>query len=204
MYYISDIMRKLVYIRIVHTATDMGSLSQKLQEEIISRVGRDKWEENQRMILKFWDELEKELIRLKLDLEHTKIYQDGLPAAGETGMKIVHTASELGSQNYRLIEKLVENGAQIGATESPELLIEERNLLMDMYNSPTLEEREKAKQRYEVRKKNLLLERDEYIASRINSTLKAGEIGILFIGAEHDVIPALEKDIEVIDLVKKE
>jgi hypothetical protein len=204
MYYISDIMRKLVYIRIVHTATDMGSLSQKLQEEIISRVGRDKWEENQRMILKFWDELEKELIRLKLDLEHTKIYQDGLPAAGETGMKIVHTASELGSQNYRLIEKLVENGAQIVATESPELLIEERNLLMNMYNSPTLEEREKAKQRYEVRKKKLMLERDEYIASRINSTLKAGEIGILFIGAEHDVIPALEKDIEVIDLVKKE
>jgi hypothetical protein len=197
-------MRKLVYVRIVHTSEDMGSLSKKLQEEIISRIGRDKWDENQKRILKFWEELEKEIIGLKLDLEHTKIYQDGLPAAGETGMKIVHTAAKLGSQNYKLIEKLMEKRAHIVATESPELLIEERNLLMDMYNNPTLEEREKAKQRYEVRKKGLLLERDKYIASMINSTLKSGETGILLIGAEHNVIPWIAKDIEIIDLVKRE
>jgi len=197
-------MRELVYIRIVHTAADMGSLSERLQEEIISRIGRNKWEENQSLIRKFWDELEKELFGLKLDLEHTKIYQDGLPAGGEMGMKIVHTAAKLGSQNYRLIEKLVENRAEIVATESPELLIEERKLLMEVYNSPTLEERKEAKQKYEVRKKTLLQERDEYIASRINSSLKAGETGILFIGAEHNVIPGLAKDIEVIDLVKRE
>jgi len=197
-------MRKLVYIRIVHTAADMGSLSEKLQEEIISKIGRDKWEENQSRIREFWDELEKELFGLKLDFENTKIYQDGLPCGGEIGMKIVHTTAKLGSQNYKLIEKLVENKAEIVATENPELLIEERNLLMDIYNSSTQEEREKAIQRYEVRKKTLLQERDEYIASRINSTLKAGETGILFIGAEHNVIPGLSKDIEVIDLVKKE
>jgi hypothetical protein len=196
-------MRKLVYVRIVHTSEDMGSLSKKLQEEMISKIGRDKWNENQKRILKFWEELEKEIIGLKLDFEHTKIYQDGLPAEGEIGMKIVYTAAKLGSQNYRLIEKLVEKGAQIVATESPELLIEERNLLMEMYNSPTLEEREKAKRRYELRKKNLLLERDEYIASRISNTLKTAETGVLFIGAEHNVIPFIAKDIEIIDLVKR-
>jgi len=108
-------MRKLVYIRIVHTAADMGSLSEKLQEEMISRIGKDKWEETQSMIRKFWDELEKELFRLNLDLEHTKIYQDGLPSGGEMGMKIVHTTAGFGSQNYRLIEKLVENKAEIVA-----------------------------------------------------------------------------------------
>jgi hypothetical protein len=196
-------MRKLVYIRIVHTAADMGSLSEKLQDEMISRVGRARWEENQNLILKFWEELEKELFGLKLDLEHTKIYQDGLPSGGEMGMKIVHTAAKLGSQNYRLIEKLVEKNAEVVATESPELLIEERNLLMDVYSGSTPEEREKAKQRYETRKKTLLLERDEYIASRINSTLKTGETGVLFIGAEHNIIPFIAKDIEVIDLVKR-
>lgn len=114
-------MRKLVYIRIVHTSAYMGSLSKKLQEETIFRIVRDKWEENQKRILKFWDELEKDLLGLKLDLEHTKIYQDGLPSGGEMGMKIVHAASKLGSQNYRLIEKLVENKAQIVDTESPAL-----------------------------------------------------------------------------------
>lgn len=195
-------MRKLVYISIVHTAADMGSLSKKLQEETISRIGRDKWEETQNMIRKFWDELEKELFGLKIELEHTKIYQDGLPIGGETGMKIVHTTAGLGSQNYRLIEKLVENKAEIVATESPELLIEERNLLMDIYNSLTPEEKEKAKKRYELRKKTLLQDRDDYIAFRINNTLKDGENGILFIGAEHNVIPWLDNDIEVINLVK--
>lgn len=197
-------MRKLVYIRIVHTAADMGSLSEKLQEEIVSRIGKEKWEENQSRIQEFWNELEKELFELKLDLEHTKIYQDGLPCGGEMGMKIVHITAKLGSQNYRLIEKLVENNAEIIATENPELLIEERNLLMDIYNSSTPEEKEKAKQRYEVRKKTLLQERDEYIASGINNTLQIGETGILFIGAEHNVITGLAQDIEVIDLVKKE
>lgn len=196
-------MRKLVYIRIVHTAADMGSLNEKLQEEMISRVGRDKWEETQSLIQKFWDKLEKELFGLKLDLENTKIYQDGLPVGGEMGMKIVHTTASLGSQNYRLIEKLVENKAEIIAAESPELLIEERNLQMAIYNSSTPEEKEKAKKRYEMREKTLLQARDEYIASRINSTLMDGETGILFIGAEHDVTPWLDRDIEIVDLVKK-
>jgi hypothetical protein len=197
-------MRKLVYIRIVHTAADMGSLSEKLQEEIVSKIGREKWEEQQKKILEFWNELEIELLKLKLAPKHTKIYQDGLPCDGEMGMKIVHTTAQLGSQNYKLIEKLVENNAEIVATENAELLIEERNLLMNMYNKSTPEEREEAKQKYDMRKKSLLQERDEYIAFRINNTLKAGETGVLFIGAEHNVIPWLEKDIEVIDLVKKE
>jgi pheromone shutdown protein TraB len=98
----------------------------------------------------------------------------------------------------------VESKAEIIDTENPELLIEEKNLLVDIYKSLTSDDREKAKQRYETRKKELLQERDKYIASRINSTLKRGETGILFIGAEHNVIPSLEKDIEVIDLVRKE
>ena len=197
-------MRKLVYIRIVHTTADMGSLSEKLQEEIISRIGKEQWEENQRRVQEFWDELEKELFGLKLDLEHTKIYQDGLPCGGEIGMKIVHTTAKLGSKNYRLIEKLVENNAKISATENPELLIEERNMLMDIYNSSTLEDKEKAKLRYGARKNTLLQERDKYIAFKINNTLEIGETGILFIGAEHNVITSLAQDIEIIDLVKRE
>ena len=197
-------MRKLVYIRIVHSAADMGSLSEKLQEEIISKIGREKWDEHQKRILEFWDKLEVELLNLKLANKPLKIYQDGLPCGGEMGLKIVHTTAQLGSQNYKLIEKLVENNAEIVATEDAKLLIEERNLLKNIYNNSTSKEREQEKQKYNLRKKSLLQERDEYIAFRINSTLKAGETGILFIGAEHNVIPWLEKDIEVIDLVKKE
>lgn len=96
------------------------------------------------------------------------------------------------------------NKAEIVATESPEFLIEERNLQIGIYNSSTPEERDKAKERYEIKEKTLQQERDKYIASRINSTLKAGENGILFIGAEHNATPYMEEDIEVVDLVKRE
>lgn len=60
-------------------------------------------------------------------------------------MKIVHTAAKLGSQNYRLIERLVENKAETVATESPGLLIKKRNFQIYIYNSSTLEKKDKAK-----------------------------------------------------------
>ena len=195
-------MRKLVYVRIVHTAADMGSLGEELILVAISKIGKEKWEENQKLIEKFWDELEMEIFQLNLDLEHTRIYQDGLPCEGEMGMKIVLNTAKLGSKNYQIIKKIVAKGARIVATENPELLIEERNLLLEILKDSSTAEKEEAKQRYVARKDILLEQRDAYIASRINNTLENEEMGILFIGAEHNVIPKLAHDIEVLDLVK--
>lgn len=195
-------MRKLVYVRIVHTSADMGSLGKELTQVAISKLGREKWENNQKLIEKFWDELEKEIFGLNLNLENTRIYQDGLPCEGEMGIKIIHNTAELGSKNYQIIEKMVAKGARIVATENPELLIEERNLLLDMLKVSSTSEKEEAKKRYIAKKDFLLEQRDAYIASRINKTLENEETGILFIGAEHNVIPKLADDIEVLDLVK--
>lgn len=195
-------MRKLVYVRIVHTSADMGSLGEELIQETISKIGREKWEENKRLIEKFWEELEKEIFQLNLDLEHTIIYQDGLPCGGEIGMKIVHNTAELGSKNYQIIEKMVAKGAKITATENPELLIEERNLLLEILKDSSTKEKEEAKMKYIAKKEFLLERRDAYIASRINKTLDNEQTGILFIGAEHNVISKLDDDIEVLDLVK--
>ncbi|MDD3051597.1 MAG: hypothetical protein PHR06_10670 [Candidatus Cloacimonetes bacterium] len=195
-------MRKLVYVRIVHTSADMGSLGEELIQLAISKIGREKWEENQRLIEKFWDELEKEVFQLNLDLEQTRIYQDGLPCEGEMGMKIVRSTAGLGSKNYQIIEKMVAKGARIVATENPELLIEERNLALELLKDSSTAEKEEAKKKYIARKDILLEQRDAYIASRINNTLENEETGILFIGAEHNVIPKLAHDIEVFDLVK--
>lgn len=195
-------MRKLVYVRIVHTSADMGSLGEELIQETISKIGREKWEEKKRLIEKFWEELEKEIFQLNLDLEHTIIYQDGLPCGGEIGMKIVHNTAELGSKNYQIIEKMVAKGAKITATENPELLIEERNLLLEILKDSSTKEKEEAKMKYIAKKEFLLEQRDAYIASRINKTLDNEQTGILFIGAEHNVISKLDDDIEVLDLVK--
>jgi len=50
----------------------------------------------------------------------------------------------------------------------------------------------------------LLQRRDQFVAERINQTLKEGETGILFMGAHHKVLNFLPADIAVIRLDETE
>lgn len=190
-------MRKLILIRIVHTSSDMGSMGDGLVKEGMAKMGREKWLENQRKIEKFWDELEKEIDGLGLDYSKTRIYQDGLPCGGELGLRIVRETADKGSKNYQIVRKLIERGAAIEATESPELLRKEYEHIKALITAKTPEEKADATRRYDQIKDELMQERDAYIAKAIDISLKGDETGVLFIGAVHNVIPELAKDIEV-------
>ncbi len=190
-------MRKLILIRIVHTSSDMGSMGDGLVKEGMAKMGREKWLENQRKIEKFWDELEKEIDGLGLDYSKTRIYQDGLPCGGELGLRIVRETADKGSKNYQIVRKLIERGAAIEATESPELLRKEYEHIKALITARTPEEKADATRRYDQIKDELMQERDAYIAKAIDISLKGDETGVLFIGAVHNVIPELAKDIEV-------
>jgi hypothetical protein len=190
-------MRKLILIRIVHTSSDMGSMGEGLVKEGMAKMGREKWLENQRKIEKFWDELEKEIDGLGLDYSKTRIYQDGLPCGGELGLRIVRETADKGSKNYQIVRKLIERGAAIEATESPELLRKEYEHIKALITARTPEEKADAVRRYEQIKDELMQERDAYIAKAIDISLNDNETGVLFIGAVHNVIPELAKDIEV-------
>lgn len=190
-------MRKLILIRIVHSSADMGSVKEGLIEEGIAKLGKQRWEENQRRIEKFWDDVEKEIDALPLNYSKVRIYQDGLPCGGELGLKIVNETAARGSRNYKIVKKLIEKGATIEATESPELLRKEYELIKAFATAVSEEEKAIARRRYDEVKDELKEERDRYIAGRINDTLKDSETGILFIGAFHDVASKLADDIEV-------
>ncbi len=190
-------MRKLILIRIVHTSADMGSMGEGLIKEGMTKIGREKWLENQRKIEKFWDDLEKEIDGLDLDYSRTRIYQDGLPCGGELGLRIVRETADKGSRNYQIVRKLIERGAAVEATESPELLRKEYGHIKAIVTARTPEEKVDAARRYDQIKDELMQERDAYIAKVIDSSLKDDETGVLFIGAFHNVIPRLAKDIEV-------
>ncbi|ABK13854.1 MAG: hypothetical protein H5T42_05820 [Methanothrix sp.] len=189
-------MRKLIVARIVHSPEDMGSMREGLERMGVSRLGREKWEENRIRIERFWDELEREIDRLELDPTRLRIYQDGLPAGGEIGERIIRETASKGSRNYQIIEKLMERGARIEATESPELLLREYQHIKAMV-STTGEEQRRALEAYNKEKDRLLDERDAYIARRIAETLQDDETGLLFIGAHHNVVPRLPADVEV-------
>ena len=193
-------MRKLFLVKIVHTTADMGSVGKELIKEGMAKLGNDKWIENQRLIDKFWNELETEIDTLGLDYSLTRIYQDGLPCAGELGLRIVTETAEKGSRNYQIIKNLVERGAAIEATESPDLLRKEYEHIKAIISADTPDEKTVATGRYEEIKDELIQERDVYIANAINATLGNNETGLLFIGVAHNVMPLLAKDIEVINL----
>lgn len=194
---VRDEMRKLIVARIVHAPSDMGSASSGLERAGKSALGETRWLENQRKIEKFWQELEAEVDGLGLDMSKLHIYQDGLPCAGELGERIVRETAAKGSRNYQIVQKLMDKGARIEATEKVELLRREYGFIKALLEARTDAERRTAEEQYTCAKDSLLAERDQFIAEAIDATLKDDETGLLFIGASHNVLPKIAKDIEV-------
>jgi hypothetical protein len=190
-------MRKLVLARIVHTGADMGSMKEGLAKEGMEKIGKERWLENERKIEKFWEDTEKEIDGLGLDYSKLRVYQDGLPAGGQMGAHIVSETAKKGSKNYLIIKNLMERGATIEATESPQLLMKEYDHIKAIISAKTPAEKADAILRYDAVKDELMRDRDTYIAGRIDDTLKDGETGLLFIGASHDIRSKLPPDIEV-------
>jgi hypothetical protein len=142
-------------------------------------------------IEQFWNTLETRIAELRLDLARVRLYQDSLPIC-ERERDIVKEVATKGSHNHRLLLRLMQQGATLTGTESPELLVEELQHHRKIKLLPTPEcplELRSAMQ-------GLLDRRDQFIAERIAATLERGWTGLLFIGMHHAVERALPEDIE--------
>jgi hypothetical protein len=190
-------MRYLMIVPIVHSSPDMGSMREELERESIAKIGKERWEENQRKIENFWNEVEVAIDALDLSLTKVRVYQDGMPCGGELGWRIVREVADKGSRNYQIVKRLIERGATLEATEDPKMLLKEYKLIRRIADAMTEREKTEAESQYEQMKESLLRDRDEFIAKAISSTLKDGEMGILFIGAAHDVRSKLPEDVQV-------
>jgi len=94
---------------------------------------------------------------------------------------------EKGSRNYLLINKMIIRGARLMGTENSALLLEEYNRLHNN-NSHFSSAKEQ------------LGRRDRFIAQRIEITLLDGEVGLIFIGADHNVAKFLHSDMQITNL----
>jgi len=195
-------MRRLIYIPIIHTDADMGSLASELEQGTAALCGGERWERHKATASHFWrmvsDYLE------TLDAKSLKVYQDGFVSDGDLGKKIIEEAVRKGSKNYEIIFNLLNRGAEIVSTEGMALLQEEYGHISRIMKAKTLSQRVLAYKEYESRKSQLTMERDRFIARTVNETLEDGELGLLFIGAYHDVIPHLARDIVVEQLKERE
>jgi len=197
-------MKKLLYIPIVHNQADLGSLGSQLSLEGEKKYGVSQWYDHLQQVEKSWDEIEIEIFSqiTENQPDKIKIYQDGLPIAGETGKRIIKDTADKGSKNYTIIDNLITRGAILEIAENKELLLKEYNLLSDISKADTPQKQLAAYLLYQDSSQGLLNDRDSFIANQINATLNDGETGVAFFGAAHSITGKLNKDIEVIVIQK--
>jgi len=138
----------------------------------------------------YWQQVEEHIANLEAKAGKVgRVYHESITAAGEEGLKVLE---KLSPASYHIVRSKCQDGAQLEATEDKELAEEsmdwERHLLMGFMSvriAKVVSEffAEASRKRY------------EYIAHRIDETLKGNEAAVLFIWEGHRV--QFPRDIEV-------
>jgi len=191
-------MRKLIYVPIIHMSADLGSIAAEADKKGIAICGEERWNAHKQTIASFWDELAAYFA--VIDPKGFKIYQDGLVADGEMGIKIVADGVKRGSKNYEIINHLLKKGAVLVKTEDIDVVMKEYKAIKELAKAKTLIGKSIGYFKYVRGKNKILEERDGCIAKRIGESLQEGETGILFIGAHHQIIAKLPADIEITEI----
>lgn len=191
-------MKTLLFVPIIHSSADLGSLAEDVAKKGISGLGEAVWKAHQRTVHGFWDAIIEYFS--SLDVSGMLIYQDGMVADGEIGEKIVKAGVRSGSKNFELVAELQKRGATLVKTEDFNLVKEEHDHVLKLIQARTEVEKLQAVRRYTSIKASLLHRRDGFIARRIHETLHEGRTGILLLGAYHDIEPALPEDIRIVEL----
>ena len=188
-------MRTLIYIPVIHTSADLGSIAKEVAKRGIRDLGQELWEKHRRTVEGFWDVVSDYFD--SIEVKDMKIYQDGMVAEDEVGKKIAEDTAKAGSKNYQLILKLLDRGAVLVKTEDFKLVKKEYDRLLAVTQAKSITKKIIAFIKYKLVKVILLNRRDNFIANRIEQTLKADEKAILFIGAFHNIKKRLPKDIQI-------
>jgi len=188
-------MRELLYVPIIHVDSDLGSIASDIDKRSADICGEERWERHKQSVTIFWDKIEEYF--KKLDTGNLKIYQDGLLADGELGQKIIEEGARKGSINFQIILDLMKRGGEIRKTEDVKLLKEEYDRILKLSQTKSLRERTTAYADYRIHKDRMMGKRDRFVANTINKNLKEKELGVLFMGAFHEVVQHIAKDIKI-------
>jgi hypothetical protein len=188
--------RRLIWIPIIHTETDLGSLYEPIKRLSIRKAGARAWTQRAKAVDQMWATIREAIGGLNLNHETVRLYQDGLPTCGREA-EIVRQIAEAGSVNHQILVDLMERGATVTGTESPKLLLEEYELVRQHVKSSGRVGGGGSAQRLRRLSKEMLDKRDRYIARRISRTLRTGETGLIFLGLLHSLRRRLPGDIQV-------
>lgn len=188
--------RTLIHFPIVHTQADMGALQESVARATLEKAGRAGLARKAAAIDQIWTEIEAAIDALALSFDRVRLYQDGLPVCGREA-EIVTELAQAGSRNHQLLLRLMAQGAVLMGTESGDLLVQEYQLAKKSLTTRAPRAAGVAAARRAL-SAALLQRRDQFMARRINETLKSGETGILFLGMLHSVERYLKSDVKLI------
>jgi hypothetical protein len=195
-------MRQLIYVPVIHSEADMGSMAEPLKKEFTEQFGVHVWKEHVKAVDEMWEGIAKKLNGADFNVSQVRIYQDGLPICGRE-MDIVRDVAAQGSQNHRLVLSLVERGAHLEGSEDAKLLLKEYRYIKSITDEPDPKRKLWKARWLRWPRKRLLIQRDRFIAQRIAQTLKEGETGVLFAGLTHRIDKHLPKDVKVTYLISR-
>ena len=189
-------MRRLIYVPIIHFEADLGGLAEEIEERAKAVVGSINWQRHKDIIGLYWQRIAD--YWEERDVFGLKIFQDAMVINGVVGEDIVRSLASSGSINYKIVDQLLARGAKLVLTEDPVLLQEEYFLARKLAERKSLFRSLQALFHYKWRKGKILKARDAYIVKSIDKNLKENETGICFLGAYHQILSNLPKDIQVI------
>ncbi len=148
--------RTLFYVPRMYTHSEFKVLTGSLPEDFNQETR------------KFWKYVEEKLLVFAGRIQ--RIYRDGSFKSGKDGLADL---ASVDSDNYSLAKELVDRGATFEATED-RIQIAESESWLAMLSSPDSDQ-----MTFELYQQTME-ERDNYVASRIDETLKADGTGVLF------------------------
>ena len=171
----------------------MGSLAPAVREAGLKRFGHGHVRQKAAAVARGWATIRSAVVAWTLPWDRVRLYQDGLPICGRES-DIVESLAAAGSANHQLLLELMRKGAVLTGTESAELVTEEYRQVRERLAAIS-HGRRGGYDADSAQSDRLLRRRDQFIAKRIDTTLRAGDIGILFVGLLHSVGPHLADDI---------
>jgi hypothetical protein len=144
--------------------------------------GKESPDEYLQKVKKYWEQVEKQLVDLEMKLGRAnRIYHELVLSSGEEGLRVTKALNE---DSYQIAKDRVDKWAQMEALEDSELLTElmdwSRCLTIGLQNQKVFNV---VYQSYVESGKK----RNESIAKCLDETLKADEVGILFMREGHRV-----------------
>ena len=189
-------MRTLYYVPIIHSIEDYGSLGPAIKEAFAKKYGGVTFDELQKEIHRYWQTVEERIKEAISDVRGVVIYHDGFPVGDREKVLALFRymcRDHPESPNFRLVKKLLGEGAVLEGTEDMNLVMEQLKIYQRAAEVPSPDEQAKILAMEAARSKEILKLRDIFIAKRIRDTLPESGRGILFIGRDHNVISELEK-----------